>query len=115
MCHSSPERGRRTGRRGGGPLAVEPTNGSIEGEEWTALQFQTQLADSWAIWITNGSNTSGTYRFVLDQPDDTITWADGSNPGHQPALYNATLGLVLEREDLDYRANVTVAPDRRPA
>ena len=97
------------------PLHVEPTNGSIEGEEWPALQFQTQLADSWAIWIANGTNATGSYRFVLDQPDDTIVWADGTNPSHQPALFNATLGLVLEREELDYRANVTVAPDRRPA
>ena len=97
------------------PLHVEPTNGTIDGEEWSPLTFQDQLADSWAIWIANGSTATGSYRFVLDQADDTIAWADGSNPSHEPALYNATLGLELEREDLDYRANVTVAPDRRPA
>jgi hypothetical protein len=96
------------------PLHVEPTNGSIDGAEWPPLQFQTQVDDSWAIWIANGTNATGEYRFVLDQPDATIAWADGSNPGHQPTLFNATLGLLLERDELDYRANVTVAPDRRP-
>lgn len=97
------------------PIAVEPTNESIEGHEWPALHFPSQLDGSWELWIANGTNATGTYRFVLDQEDGTLGWTSGSDPGHRPVLYNATLDLVLEREDLDYRANVTVAPERRPA
>ncbi|MBS3759972.1 DUF7261 family protein [Halodesulfurarchaeum sp.] len=95
-------------------LEIQPTNGSIDGERWPELQFQDAFEGPFEMWISNGSNASGTYQMTVDTPEDDIDndGYDQSNDPHKTdAIYNATLGLELFREDLEYRANVTIEPE----
>jgi hypothetical protein len=97
-------------------VVIAPTNGSIEGEEWPDLAFQTLFPDRYDLWIRNGSNATGTYQLFVDTRAGDLDWPnydDTTDPRKRPAIYNATLTLDLSRSDLDYRANVTVEPEGR--
>jgi hypothetical protein len=95
-------------------LDIQPTNGSIDGERWPELQFQDAFEGPFEMWIANGSNASGTYQMTVDTPEGEIGddgYDQSVDPHKTEAIYNATLGLELSREDLEYRANVTIEPE----
>ncbi|MFW6458634.1 MAG: DUF7261 family protein [Halodesulfurarchaeum sp.] len=97
-------------------LEIQPTNGSIENETWSDLKFQKAFPDGYDLWIRNGTNATGTYRLIVDKKASAIDWSASNidpetDPRKTPAIYNATVQLELAREDLEYQANVTVAPE----
>jgi len=94
-------------------LELSPTNGSFEDAAWTKLTFQEQFSGSYDLYIRNGSNASGTYNMVVDKKTTAISWDNSSAPALDPAIYNASVGIDLNREDLSYRANFTIEPQRR--
>ncbi len=96
-------------------LQVRPTNGTINGSEsWEGLRFQDAIDGQFSMWVRNGTNASGSYRLLVDQPVGTI---DGPNyTGSDDltvsgAIYTATLSLELSRADLDYATTIHLEPE----
>lgn len=93
------------------------TNGSVNGTECEELQFAEGVGTPYDISFENGDAVNASYHLIVDKPEtelrsDTPDSYDFSPPPDlHPAIYNSTVWIEVERSDLDYSSNVTIAPE----
>lgn len=97
---------------------VDLTEGAVGGEPCPALDFAENVPAPYSIGFENGDRAAGTYGLVVHgtslggEPNDAFYGdaTDGS-PYVTHAIYSATVRVTYEGPQINYRTNVTVAPE----
>lgn len=101
-------------------VVVDFTRGTVGGEPCPLLDFAKGVPSPYAISFENGHRAAGTYGLVvrgssLDGETDPDYGSDPAvAPAAWPAIYDATLAVEYEGPRVEYRSNVTVAPEAEP-
>lgn len=98
-----------------GSFWVNITEGTLAGSECNALQWASNVDDTYDIEYVNASTVEGTYSLVVDDPPTQARSAAGNyndvgSPTTDKALYSVTVEFVYETPRLYYRTDLRVAP-----
>lgn len=105
----------------GTPVTVGVTAGTVNGSECSTLDFAEGVSTPYRITIENGTNVTASYQLVVDETRSSVSgatdtdYSGGGEPELYHAIYNSTVNISVERSDLTYTSNVTLAPERNPA
>lgn len=93
-----------------GPVTVDVTDGTVNGQPCDPLRFAAGLSDDYAIRYRNGDDANGAYRLLVNASvADDGNYTTSGGPTVAPAVYAADVRLTVQRSQLTYANRIRIA------